>query len=467
MDNEVADFIELYRDDPISFIENCLGADLDPWQREFFEVIPDTRKVSIAAGHGVGKSTALCFLCLHTLLFHFPCKGVITAPSSSQLYSALWADLKMWIEHLPDVLKDLIDYTQDVIRLKEAPNESFIRAAVARIDQPDALQGVHAESGIVLLIVDEAAAVHNRIYESAYGSMSQENAKMILIGNPTRNTGYFYETFHRASSEWTNFQVSCIDSPRVSESYINEMRVLYGEDSAMWKIRVLGEFADEEEAGFISPSIIRSAINREIEPSPSSPIIWGLDVARMGRDKSALCKRKGNVILEQIKTWRKLDLMSLAGEVMNEFQNTPPDEQCSELLIDAIGIGAGLCDRINEIGIIPTRGINVSESSSLTNECGNLRAELWYKAREFFEKKTCKIPNDPELVKELSAPRYKFDSRGRYLIESKDEMRRRGEASPDKADAFCLTFATNPAILSGGERISWNQPLVRDIRGIE
>lgn len=467
MDNEVADFIELYRDDPISFIENCLGADLDPWQREFFEVIPDTRKVSIAAGHGVGKSTALCFLCLHTLLFHFPCKGVITAPSSSQLYSALWADLKMWIEHLPDVLKDLIDYTQDVIRLKEAPNESFIRAAVARIDQPDALQGVHAESGIVLLIVDEAAAVHNRIYESAYGSMSQENAKMILIGNPTRNTGYFYETFHRASSEWTNFQVSCIDSPRVSESYINEMRVLYGEDSAMWKIRVLGEFADEEEAGFISPSIIRSAINREIEPSPSSPIIWGLDVARMGRDKRALCKRKGNVILEQIKTWRKLDLMSLAGEVMNEFQNTPPDEQCSELLIDAIGIGAGLCDRINEIGIIPTRGINVSESSSLTNECGNLRAELWYKAREFFEKKTCKIPNDPELVKELSAPRYKFDSRGRYLIESKDEMRRRGEASPDKADAFCLTFATNPAILSGGERISWNQPLVRDIRGIE
>ena len=467
MDNEVADFIELYRDSPISFIENCLGADLDPWQREFFEVIPDTRKVSIAAGHGVGKSTALCFLCLHTLLFHFPCKGVITAPSSSQLYSALWADLKMWIEHLPDVLKDLIDYTQDVIRLKEAPNESFIRAAVARIDHPDALQGVHAESGIVLLIVDEAAAVHNRIYESAYGSMSQENAKMILIGNPTRNNGYFYETFHRASSEWTNFQVSCIDSPRVSESYINEMRVLYGEDSAMWKIRVLGEFADEEEAGFISPSIIRSAINREIEPSPSSPIIWGLDVARMGRDKSALCKRKGNVILEQIKTWRKLDLMSLAGEVMNEFQNTPPDEQCSELLIDAIGIGAGLCDRINEIGIIPARGINVSESSSLSNECGNLRAELWYKAREFFEKKTCKIPNDPELVKELSAPRYKFDSRGRYLIESKDEMRRRGENSPDKADAFCLTFATNPAILSGGERISWNQPLVRDIRGIE
>ena len=173
------------------------------------------------------------------------------------------------------------------------------------------------------------------------------------------------------------------------------------------------------------------------------------------------------MILEQIKTWRKLDLMSLAGEVMNEFQNTPPDEQCSELLIDAIGIGAGLCDRINEIGIIPARGINVSESSSLSNECGNLRAELWYKAREFFEKKTCKIPNDPELVKELSAPRYKFDSRGRYLIESKDEMRRRGENSPDKADAFCLTFATNPAILSGGERISWNQPLVRDIRGIE
>ena len=468
MKNEVSKFIELYKDDPISFIENCLGAELDPWQREFFEVIPHTRKVSIAAGHGVGKSTALCFLCLHTLLVgDFPCKGVISAPSTAQLHSALWADLKMWIEHLPPVLRDTIEYTQDLVRLKEAPNESFIRAAVARIDQPDALQGVHAQSGIVLLIVDEAAAVNEKIFESAYGSLSQENAKMILIGNPTRNSGYFYETFHRVKDEWTNFQVSCLDSPRVSQSYINEMRNLYGEDSAMFKVRVLGEFADEEEAGFISPSIIRSAINRDIEVSPSSPIIWGLDVARMGRDKSALCKRQGGVITEKIKTWRKLDLMSLAGEIMNEFENTEPDKQCAELLIDSIGLGAGIFDRISEIGIIPCRGINVSESSALVNECGNLRAELWYKAREFFEKKTCSIPDDPELIKELSAPRYHFDSRGRYLIESKDEMRKRGERSPDHADAFCLTFATNPAILSGGERISWNQPLVRDIRGIQ
>ena len=467
MKNEVSKFIELYKDDPISFIQNCLGAELDPWQKKFFEIIGDTRKVSIAAGHGVGKSTALCFLCLHTLLFTFPCKGVISAPSTAQLHSALWADLKMWIEHLPPVLKDTIEYTQDLVRLKEAPNESFIRAAVARIDQPDALQGVHAESGIVLLIVDEAAAVHEKIFESAYGSLSQENAKMILIGNPTRNSGYFYETFHRVKDEWTNFQVSCLDSPRVSQSYINEMRNLYGEDSAMYKVRVLGEFADEEEAGFISPSIIRSAIGRDIEVSPSSPIIWGLDVARQGRDKSALCKRQGGVILEKVKTWRKLDLMSLAGEIMNEFENTEPDKQCAELLIDSIGLGAGLFDRIAEIGIIPCRGINVSESSALVNECGNLRAELWYKAREFFEKKMCSIPDDPELIKELSAPRYHFDSRGRYLIESKDEMRKRGERSPDHADAFCLTFATNPAILSGGERISWNQPLVRDIRGIQ
>ena len=159
--------------------------------------------------------------------------------------------------------------------------------------------------------------------------------------------------------------------------------------------------------------------------------------------------------------------MSLAGEIMHEFQNTKPEEQPKILLIDSIGLGSGLCDRISEIGVIPTRGINVSESSALVNECGNLRAELWYKAREFFEKKTCKIPDDQELVRELSAPRYKFDSRGRYLIESKDEMRKRGEKSPDLADAFCLTFAENPAILVGGERLSWNKPLVREIQGIQ
>ena len=156
--------------------------------------------------------------------------------------------------------------------------------------------------------------------------------------------------------------------------------------------------------------------------------------------------------------------MNLAGVVINEYENTPVEERCSELLIDSIGIGAGLVDRIAEIGILPVRGVNVSESASLGNECGNLRAELWYKAREWFEKKNCRIVEDQTLIRELTLPKYKFDSKGRYLIESKDEMRRRGEKSPDLADAFCLTMASSPAILSGGDRVSWNQPLKRNLK---
>ena len=460
--SDIREFLELYKDDPVGFLENCLDIDLDEWQREFLECLPHHRKISIASGHGTGKSTVVCFAILWHILFKFPQKTVVTAPSSSQLYSALWADLKRWIEALPEVLRDTIEYTSDVVRLKEAPNESFIRASVARLDQPDALQGVHSEN--VMLCVDESAGVPLSVFESSYGSMSSDNAKMILTGNPTRNSGYFYDTFHKASEEWKNFYVSCLDSPRVSKSYINEMKAIYGEDSAVYSVRVLGRFADVQDDGFIPLSIVQSAVNRDIEPSPTSNIVWGLDVARQGSDASALCKRKGNTILEPIKTWRKLDLMHLAGVIMHEFEHVPVEEKCNELLVDAIGIGAGLCDRIREIGVIPTRGINVSEASSLGKECANLRAELWYKAREWFERKDCKIPEDKQLIRELTMPKYKFDSKGRYLIESKDEMRRRGEKSPDLADAFCLTMASSPAILSGGKQQSWSEPLTRGLK---
>ena len=155
--SDIREFLELYQDDPVGFVENCLDIDLDEWQREFLECLPHHRKISIASGHGTGKSTVVCFAILWHILFKFPQKTVVTAPSSSQLYSALWADLKRWIEALPEVLRDTIEYTSDVVRLKEAPNESFIRASVARLDQPDALQGVHSEN--VLLCVDESAGV--------------------------------------------------------------------------------------------------------------------------------------------------------------------------------------------------------------------------------------------------------------------------------------------------------------------
>ena len=465
MQSDVSSFIQNYKDNPVAFAENCLNFSPDKWQKDFLEeYAKKTRKLSVKSGHGTGKSSVMCVMMLHHILFQFPQKTVVTAPSTSQLHSAIWADIKAMIDALPPVLKDMLEYTAEKIVLKGAPNESFINAKVARLDNFDALQGVHSP-GSVLLVCDEASGIHDNTFIASYGSLSTENARIVLCGNPVRNNGYFYETFHSVASEWKNFTVSCLDSPRVSDSYINEIRSMYGEDSNVWRVRVIGEFPLQDDDTFIPLHLAESAVDRDVEANPDASIVWGVDVARLGSDSSALCKRKGNIVLEPIKTWKKLDLMTLAGTLLNEYNETKEDEKPDSVEIDCIGVGAGLLDRLAEQGEMPVRGVNVSESPSLGSSYANLRAELYGKAKEWLEKKNCKLPRDKELINELCSPKYSFNSSGKLKLESKDDLKKRIK-SPDKADAFTLTFASSPAIFSGGEKIGWNRPLVRNISGV-
>jgi hypothetical protein len=110
------------------------------------------------------------------------------------------------------------------------------------------------------------------------------------------------------------------------------------------------------------------------------------------------------------------------------------------ICVDAIGMGAGVADRMSELGL-PTVFVNVSESPAVSGRYYRLRDELYGRARDWFEKRDCTIPRHDRLVNELTGIRYRFTSDGRMRIESKDEMKKRGQPSPDVADAFALTFA--------------------------
>jgi hypothetical protein len=205
-------------------------------------------------------------------------------------------------------------------------------------------------------------------------------------------------------------------------------------------------------------------MNRDVEASPYAPLVWGLDVARFGSDRSALCKRRGNAVTEPIKTWKNLDLMQLTGAVVAEYEILPPSDRPTEILVDSIGLGAGVVDRLRELNL-PARGINVSESPAMGTTYRNLKAELWYKAKSWLEARDCRLPKDELLIAELATVRYSFTSNGKIQIEGKDEIRKRGLASPDKADAFCLTFASDAVIGMMGSKAStkWSQPLKRNL----
>jgi hypothetical protein len=170
-------------------------------------------------------------------------------------------------------------------------------------------------------------------------------------------------------------------------------------------------------------------------------------------------------VLEPVKTWKNLDLMALTGAVLHEYESTDHKDRPAEILIDSIGLGAGVVDRLRELKL-PARGINVGESPAFKGQYMNLRAELWSKAKAWLEARDCKLPRDERLVNELSSPRYSFMSNGKLKLESKDDMKRRGLRSPDVADAFVLTFASEAATGGGVYAPTWTKPVKRQIRGV-
>lgn len=458
--NSFAIFVEAYRDDPVSFVTEVLGAKPLPWQIKFLEAIArGERRISVRAGHGVGKSTVCSWALIWHMVTRYPQKSVVTAPTASQLFDALFSELKAWINKLPPALQELFDVFSDRINMKASPESSFISARTSSADRPEALAGVHSEH--VLLVVDEASAIPESVFEAAAGSMSGHSATTILISNPTRNSGLFYKTHHELAADWFKIHVSCVDNPLVSSDFVRQIKATYGEESNAFRIRVLGEFALADSDTLIPASLVDAARLRDVPTSSADALVYGVDVARFGTDRTALCKRRGNVVLE-IKSWGGLDLMQTVGQVVNEAKKDKPEEIC----IDTIGLGSGVADRLREMGY-NVRDVNVSESSAMNPNANKLRDELWLSVKSWLETKTVKLPFDETLRHELVAPRYTFTSSGKIVVESKDSLRKRGMRSPDLADSLCLTFSGAAAFV-GGRAQSWKpgKALKRKIGGV-
>ena len=443
---QLSELILTYEKHPDLFVEDLLGVTPQDWQREVMSAVAKgQRRCSIRSGHGVGKSSCASWLMIWFLLTRYPVKIVVTAPTASQLFDALFAECKRWIKELPTPIKSLLEMKSDRIELGSSPTEAFISARTSRSESPESLAGVHADH--VLLVVDEASGVPESVFEAAYGSMSGKDATTILLGNPTRSSGYFYETHTRLRDSWWTKQVSCLDSPLVSPDFIAEMELKYGADSNAMRVRVLGEFPLAEDDTLISLHAVEQASKRTVEQPEGTPVVWGLDVARYGDDASVLCIRQGRH-LQALHSWKKLSLMELAGRVLDLLNSA--DEPPEEILVDSIGLGAGVLDRLRELDI-SARGVNVSESPAMADRYANLRAELWDLTKSWFNEEV-QIPNDDSLIADLTAPRYSFNSSGKMIVESKAETKKRLGRSTDFADSLVLTFASTAAGASGQYR---------------
>lgn len=444
-------------------VREVLGGDPDAQQEAVIRAAQSgDRRISIRSGHGVGKTTTLAWVIVCHSLTRFPQATVATAPTSSQLFDALAVQTKAWFKKLPVAMLDLFEIKSESITHRAAPEESFVSFRTSRPEMPEALAGVHADH--VLLIGDEASGIPEQVFVAASGSMSGFHACTILAGNPVRTSGLFFDTFHDLASLWTTFHISCVGHPRITPDFLTDMEARYGLDTNDYLVRVLGEFPRAEADAVMPYELVQLALDRDVQPLPVRPV-WGVDCARFGSDRSAVVKRQGNVTLEPAQVWKGLDTMELTGRIKAAWDATPPLGRPEAICVDAIGLGAGVADRLRELGL-PAQAINVSESPALGALYLNLRAELYFLAKAWFTERKCSLNGDKDLAAELSWPRFGYASSGKIKVEGKAEMKKRTKKSPDLADAFVLTFAApaTSALYGSLGSTSWKEALQRPIK---
>lgn len=435
---------------PAIFAQEALGAKPTPQQLEGGEALVKYRKISIRSGHGTGKSAFMAWTVIWFVVCYYPTKVPCTAPTGHQLSDILWAEIALWHRKLKERLPELADqfeWGSEKYFMKSAPRESFAVARTARPENPEALQGFHSEN--LLFVIDEASGVPEPVFQVAEGALSTDGCYVVMAANPTRESGYFFDSHHKMRARWGALHWDGELSPLVSREYVEDMRLKYGILSPIYQVRVKGNFAPAAD-GIISLALCEDAKNRDVKGYGDE--IWGVDVARFGDDATALAKRRGNALTERTREYYGKDTMQTAGIVKNEYDNAKVKP--AAIHIDVIGIGAGVVDRCKEMGL-PVRGINVAESPSVSDLYSRLRDELWFKGREWFEARDCKLCDDDDLIAELTTPKYSILSNGLIKVESKDEMKKRGIASPNRADAFLLTFAPSMVKQSMTKKIAY------------
>ena len=435
----MADKVEAHRADPCLFVREVIGARPTEQQARILDSVAGNKRTSVASGHGIGKSTTGAWL-LWWFLCNFPHARVpVTAPTGHQLNDILWSEVVKWANRMDPWYRAQFEITAEKVFHKDHPKTWFAVARTARRENPDALQGFHGED--LLYIVDEASGVPLEIFQPVEGALTGPNNKILIQGNPTQTQGYLFDSHHKDRSRWQAFNMSSQDSPLVEPEYVESMAEKYGEESDIFRVRVLGRFPRAAVNQLIPLDLVEAAAARSVHEKDygQAPKLLGVDVARYGDDFSALIRRQG-LAASGLRKFHGLDNMTLAGIVAQEIQEYQPDA----VFIDGVGNGSGVVDRLRQLDYSIIE-VNAGERAIRDDKFYNLRAEMWVKVRDWL-KTGPDIPDDQQLKDDLIGPEYGFDAKNRIQLEKKEDMKKRGLASPDCADALAMTFARPVAL---------------------
>lgn len=441
-----------YADHPVEFVEDLLHVTPDPKQADILRSVATNQMTSVRSGHGIGKSAVEAWTVIWFLTTRpFP-KIPCTAPTQHQLFDILWAEVSKWLRN-NKALEREIQWTKEKVYMKQYPEEWFAVARTA--SKPDALQGFHADD--ILYIIDEASGVDDKVFEPVLGALSTPGARLLMCGNPTQLSGFFYESHHKNRGSYSTFHIDGRTSSRVSEEFVNTIITMYGEDSDVFRVRVAGEFPRQDNDVFIPlPLIEKSIMTQWNAPERPASIHIGCDVARYGDDKTVI----GYKLDEKVEFHKRRsgqDTMKTADDIVElgemlvrryKYTKTIP------VKVDDSGVGGGVVDRLKQLkrfnperlwwlDVVPVIfGQRISHDfyhDSTTYMMSIVKKLLMPFTEDGLPKPVELIlPDDNELVGQLSTRKYGMTEQSKIRVESKEAMKKRGLRSPDEADCVLL-----------------------------
>lgn len=477
LSDELIELIVSFYDDPLGFVLFAYpwgepGTKLhdqdgpDDWQREVLTALGESVRarmdgtldvgaiqIAVASGHGTGKTALVAWIITWFMSTRSDPAIVVTANTLGQLTGKTWRELSKW--HRMMINADWFQWTATKFYLRDRPETHAALAVPWSKEKSEGFAGTHEKH--VMMIFDEASAIADEIWTVTEGAMTTPGAIWIAFGNPTRNQGRFRECWRELRHRWRTFEVDSRNAKMANKAQIKRWVDDYGEDSDFVRVRVRGVFPRAATLQLISDEVVDEATGRwkarhgdrlekavalgpggleryRLDANPVAPKLLMVDVARFGSDQTVISMRQGMtfVVLGKFRELETTQVAYRAAEWINA-------EQPDHILVDEVGLGAGVVDLLREMGH-EVIGVNAGMKALNPARFLNRRAEMWVGMMEWL-KAGGMIPPDKELRGDLTSPEYGFSDRTMKLqIEGKDEMRARGVPSPDTADTLAMSF---------------------------
>ena len=399
------------------------------------------------SGHGTGKSAMGAWIGDWIRSTRPHSIGTVTAGTYTQLEEKTWSAMLYWSKLC--ITAHWFDIQASGIFHKKYPDTWKVTPQTCKEQNAQSFAGQHARSSTSWYLFDEASEVPDEVWRTAYGGLTDGEPMFFAWGQPVRNTGEFYSVcFGDKKERWNHRRVDSRTSRFTNKTLIQQWIQDYGENSDFVKVRVFGLPPSASELQYIDKGRIEQARVRTVAALQDDPLIAGFDVSGGGRAWNVIRFRRGldgkpaDMAPIRIPGEADPERSQRVGICAELLKDRRPGRQIAAMFVDS-AFGAPIVVRLKALGFTNVHEVNFGGASPDAHAL-NMRAYMWSKAKEWMLLGA--LPNDNELCAQLALPGYHINNSGKLVIESKQSIQERGEASPDDGDAFCLTFAQSVAV---------------------